>query len=374
MFRLAMLASVLLPALLHAEVFCVSSAVEFQAALNAARNNGESDEIRLQDGVYTPPSAQGFSFGLQENASTTISGGWSNVGPSECVIQTQGPTVTSIDGGDTRQLFKVSGALPETLGDLTIKNLSFRNGLGPPDSSQGAVHLGLPANDGRILIDRVLFSSNTGISGAALTALGMARLTVRNSVFQFNDVTQNQGVINVALNRDDQRFYFVNNTVIDNVNSNGESTRCSGLWVSAVTDNTSPDTLIANNIFWGNDAFDACMPARGDSYLLNNNIQDQYLSATVEIGNLSTNPLLAPQIIDYTPQPGSPMVNAGLNEPVQLLPDPDITEDWSHGNTDFDGGAFGRVVEGRVDIGAVESTFIDRIHCDRFHVELDCSN
>jgi len=122
------------------------------------------------------------------------------------------------------------------------------------------------------------------------------------------------------------------------------------------------------------------MPPIGDSYLLNNTIENQFRNASVESGNLSVNPGLpllfagiTPESYDPTPPPTSAMIDAGLPEPIWIRgATPPIDQAWSYGDYGFNNLITPRVIGERVDIGAAESTFVDRIHCDAFQLEADC--
>jgi len=366
---------------INAAIFCVSNSAELVTALTTASTNGEGDEIRLKAGDYLPPVETGFHVSLSQNAeSLNISGGWFDGLGLNCFNQAGNPRASRIVGNQTHRLLRVTSSSTFQSGTLNIRNLTFRGGRGLDNEVRGAVHLGTPANELRVLFDRVEFIDNSAHAGAALTALNMRRLTIRNSLFLLNEVRAQQGTVFVSLNRDDQRFFFVNNTMIENEHAGVQATRCSGLWVSTPQANTSPDVLIANSIFWRNDDFDACMPPIGDSYLLNNTIEDQFRNASVESGNLSVNPGLpllfsgiTPENYDPTPAPTSAMIDAGLPEPPGLLDPPlPIDQDWSYGNHGFHNLITPRVIGERVDIGAAESTFVDRIHCDAFQLEADC--
>lgn len=366
---------------LQAAIFCVSNSAELLSALTTASTNGESDEIRLKPGDYLPPIETGFRISLNQNLeSLNISGGWFDGLGLGCLNRVGNPRASRIIGNQTHRLLQVGSSANFQSGTLNIRNLTFSGGRGLDNQVRGAVHLGTQANNLRVLFDRVQFDRNSAHAGAAITALNMRQLTIRNSLFLLNEVRTQQGTIFVSLNRDDQRFFFVNNTVIYNDHTGIQATRCSGLWVSLPQENVSPDTLIANSILWNNDDFDACISPGGDSYLLNNNIQDQFRNATVESGNLSVNPKLPvliagdlPENFDPTPPPISPMIDAGLPRPVPLLDPPlPIDQAWSYGSHGFNNLITPRVVGERVDIGAAESTFVDRIHCDAFQLEADC--
>jgi hypothetical protein len=375
MIRTLLIAALLVLAPLPtlAATFCVDTPAELTTALQIASSNGESDQIRLKVGEYAAPLPNGFIVSFSALESLEITGGWSDFNNIPCLVRNNDPRSTIIDGGDTHPLLRATLAVGNVEGNLVIRNLTLRNGRGPDGQNIGAVHFGLPPSNVRILVDRVLFWSNSAYGGAAVTALGMQRLTIRNSAFQFNTVRENSGTVQISLTRDDQRFFFVNNTMTSNTHNGTQATRCSALALQVPVDGTSPEMLVVNNILWGNTDYDLCLPIDEAVHLYHNNIQDQFRSAQFESGNLSVPPQLAPQLLDITPLPGSPMIDAGLTEPPPLLDPPlPIEDDWGYGDLDFNGLVSGRVVGEGVDIGAAESTFIDRTFCDGFQLEGAC--
>lgn len=358
---------------LKAAVLCASNSAELVTALQTAATNGEDDSIRLAPGEYVPQDQNGFVISLiQDDQSIEISGGWTSVGPIPCASRSRNVRASRIVGNESLRLLRTTTAPGVTSGSITLTNLSFIDGIGSDFQNIGAVHLAFPPSSVEVLIDRVLFSGNTGYAGAALTSLGAQRLTIRNALFEANTVQTQQGSIFITLSGNDQRLIFVNNTVINNGHSGTIPVRCSGLWISTPVTGSSPDMLIANSIFWDNDDFDACMPANGDSYLLHNNIQDLLGSPTVTSNNLSIEPMLSTVPMDITPVLGSAMINAGLTEPGPPGQNPPITEDWSYGTFDFNTFSTGRVIDNLVDIGAAESSFVDQIFCDAFDSGDDC--
>ncbi|MEE4303355.1 MAG: hypothetical protein V2J19_04315 [Wenzhouxiangella sp.] len=376
MIRTALFLSVLLaPGVGPAATFCVGTPAELAAALQAAGSNGQNDQIRLKTGSYVPPDESGFSLLIDEANTTEISGGWIDL-VADCQLQGSDPRVTSIEGNDSKRLFRLFLATGNTNGNnINFGNLSFRNGSGAVGSGISPIHLAIPSNNNiRVLFDRVFFWSNSGDYAGAVAAIGLKRLAIRNSVFMFNEVRETQGTVAVRLSNDSHRFFFINNTMINNFHSGTQATRCSGVQLSTPSAGTSREALIVNSIFWSNSDYDICVPAAVETHLLHNNYQQLFGEPLAASGNLSGNPMLAPQLNDFTPQPTSPMVNAGLQEPSTFISDPPtpIEHGWSHGDFDFENHAHPRVIGGRVDIGAVEASYIDRLFCDGFHLEEAC--
>jgi hypothetical protein len=106
----------------------------------------------------------------------------------------------------------------------------------------------------------------------------------------------------------------------------------------------------------------------GTTYVYNNNFFFPEPASDFSGGNLSVDPQLVQIGIDFTPGPGSLLIDRGRPQPTPPLPFPlPFNLDWSYGSVDFYGGAVPRVNGQGVDIGAVESPFRpDRMFQDRF--------
>ena len=358
-----------------AATFCVGTSAELAAALQTAGSNGQNDHIRLKIGSYVPPSVSGFTLQIDEANLTEISGGWVDY-IVDCGLQGSDPRSTSIEGNDSNRLFRLFLATGNTNGNnINFTNLSFRNGSGQVGSSISPIHLGIPAGNVRVLFDRVFFWSNTADYASTVLASGLKRLAFRNSVFMFNHVRDPgaSATVVMRMDRSDQRFFFINNTMVNNSHGGANAISCSGVALRAPSEGTSPEVMIVNSIFWNNTNYDICLPPNADSYLFHNNYQQINGQPLVASGNLSVDPELALGLTDFTPEPTSPMINAGLGQPGPYILDPPnaIEMSWSYGDHDFDldideTNNHLRVIDGQVDIGAVEAWYLNSIFNDRF--------
>jgi len=366
--RLLVLVLLSLPLQASAEIFCVDTSTEFRNALQTAFNNGEDDEIRLKPGTYLSSEGFGFTADLEVDRSLVISGGWSDFNSIGCFSQfLSNPFDTVIDGENQSTGIGVSATDIGSTASLVIRNLSIVQAAaqgtlaGIRIASQGGFA-------GEILIDRVRFAGNVGGDGAAIRAFGGNKVTVRNSVFQFNRTSGGNGTINFSVPAEDQGVYFINNTVISNASDltgpSGSAT--SGLSVDLMQSGDDiPQALVANNLFWDNDLADMFFSFSGGiKYVYNNNYQQLLGSVQNLANNLSLPPRLSPLLLDYTPEADSPLIDRGL--PAPALRGSLFLLDWSYGSQDFDPGIPGRVNGDRVDIGAVESPYLDRAFRDRF--------
>lgn len=351
-----------------AAVFCVDNSTELQDALDAAAANGESDEIRIASGIYTPPGAV-FSYFQEDPDDLTLSGGWFPFLSQPCAIQDRNPFLTTIDGLENKRLFGVTivpGNHSTTLPNrFELINLSFVNGR-QTLLSTAPVNFSDTMASASLLIDRVYFAGNRGFAGAALKAEGGATITVRNSVFRDNTAIEGNGAIFVRPSADSVGIYFLNNTVIDNPIDTAEPIACGGLCIAQPNgDNQDYRAFIANNVLWNNDLTDLRVHFSVISYFFHNVVKEDSIFPLDESNNRSVDPRLSPLPLDFTPLSNSPLVDAGLPEPEPAA-DPPFEQNWSLGTHDFDGGATGRSFGFSVDIGAVESSFTEGVFSDRF--------
>lgn len=354
MFSLMLGLSMVGPSL--AATFCVATVAELKSALSTASTNGQDDQIRIKSGDYLINSSNDLRYYINEDRDLSISGGWSDFNQFNCLVQSISPLSTTLDGDDQFMLLRLvdhSGS-PDISAHFSISNLTFANGS--VDSSYFAPALTIYWPDiqhsGTILIDRVLFYGNDGANTSAIKIHHGDRVTIRNSVFAYNRSGSGQGAVNINMHDTNTGVYFVNNTVMSNYHSNtspGPLTSA-GLIVTNVN-----NAFITNNLLWGNDGPDLSLMLEGPHYYLYNNNIGATAGATADLesGNLSAPPMLAPQILNFTPQPGSPLINKGRTMP-EIIPFPTPFHlGWNHGSSDFDG--FSRVIGGRIDIGAVEA-------------------
>ncbi len=342
----------------HAAVHCVSTAQEFKTALQTAGSNNEDDVIRLKSGDYYTISNTQFIYSYTENNSLEISGGWFDFNQFGCFSQTQNPMDTTLDANDQSMvlMFTYNNDYPNV--SFKISNLSILNGFHNQNVGSG-IQMALPNNhNGEVIIDRVYFAGNDSDINGALTITWPQTVTIKNSVFQFNKSSEGDGVVQINLRAGNNGLYFINNTMLYNSHDvqSPDASTTTGLKVNIHSMDVDgfPKAFIANNLFWYNENTDIYLPSIGTSYFYNNDLQMVKGTADFEGNNISQSPILAPQILNFTPQPGSPLIDRGLNETV-LITDPPFPfdEEWSYGSSDFDG--FSRVLNGRVDMGAVEA-------------------
>jgi len=369
-FMLGATAALVSPPLAAAS-FCVGNSTELNQALNAAQLNGEDDDIRIRVGDYPTnnPSVQTdgeFTHNMEGGFDLTLSGGWSDFNGIPCLINLADPDETTLDGLGTNGVLEVRGSA-DSSGRVTIRNLSIVRAQ--VDQFSSGLYLSMPSSEfsGEVLIERVQFSGNQGQQGSALRVIGGDKVTVRNSVFVFNRSENGKGVASIA--GGDIRLYFINNTFMYNFHDlpSAGANDASALYFGFSLPGTLPQVLVANNLFWANDTPDLYTSVSGIFHLYNNNLLQRVGQADFEAGNLSVDPQLVNAPLDFTPALGSPMIDQGYPEPTPPIPfPPPFLSDWSHGSGDHYNSVVGRVYGNSVDIGAVESPFLDSIFSDRF--------
>ena len=337
----------------QAAVFCVDSSAELQSAFTTAASNGQNDEIRIKQGDYLTPGVSPFIYSPAENETVEISGGWSDFNQLQCFSQLGDPMDTTLDAEGISTVLFVG--YDENIDfNLSIENVSLVDGFSGTSNAAGLQI----ANPHMLSVNRVYFVSNEGAQVSALRVNGGDLVNISNSVFMFNESIAGEGTVNVRSDADGIGHYFVNNTLINNSHDvqSPTSEATSGLYSRLNEDaNGESQAMIINNLFWDNEDLDLRLTAAGSHYVYNNNYQQRLGTGDFNSGNISLAPQLSPLLLDFTPQPGSPLINQGRSMP-SLIPIPTPFElGWSYGEEDFDGGIFGRVVDGRVDIGAVEA-------------------
>ena len=351
--------------------FCVGDAAALQNALNVAENNGEDDSIRIKSGDYLTPNGQPFRFDNNEAHDLSISGGWSDFGQLSCFNQIGGdPYETTLDGNNATPVLWLTNNGHDGV-DISVSDLSIINGDWDQPSGNGGLWINhySQANTGSVLVDRMYFAGNDSGGGSALRIAGDHQFVVRNSVFS-NNTTTGSGVVNLNTTVEAKGVHFINNTLMNNQTTSSSTTinNTSGLYVVLNEfEQDIPQALVANNLFWDNQVSDFYLGANGVlgagglTFLYNNNFEGGYADGIADqANNSSLPPMLSQFILDFTPQFMSPLIDRGLVSLPNTVP-PGFAHDWDPGTQDFDdvSGAltqsFGRVVNNRLDIGALEA-------------------
>lgn len=347
---------------LQAATFCVGTSSELTDALETAESNGEDNTIKIKVGDYlaAPTVGTQFRYLAESNQNLTLSGGWSDFNQIGCLVQNDNPMDTVLDGGGVNRVLSISHQQSSPDVNVKIENLTISNGHSSGLSTPGMVLYFHPGHQGTVELDRLFFISNQ-TDTAAISALRIHDsyfTSISNSVFMYNHSKDGFGSVYMQQPQTAEGYYFVNNTLINNTNGQTAPNlyTSSGLMTHQTGGSTNtPQGLIANNLFWDNDHKDISATGGGIYYLYNNNYQSREGVFVDDVDNMSEAPLLAPQILNFTPQPGSPLIDRGKREPMPLRGFNFFLQGWTYGSRDFDGGLLGRVINNQVDIGAVEA-------------------
>lgn len=363
---------------LSAAEFCAINSAELQQHLETAANNSEDDVIRIAAGTYPAPDDTFLYDGaISEEFDLTLIGGYTEFFDYPCGLAPAGnPYETRLDGGDEHRVMWLG--IRETT-NLTVRNLTFRNGVqsgGPCDSG---LHVGIPSAEGwtysgSITIENNAFLFNQDFCGSALNIFhenltGNTKIRITNNVFSGNQANSlTCSAAQVHLSGGDSGLtgagvYVTNNTVVGN--STPESETSAAFCISGEI----PRMYVANNNFWGNSGGGLRVDAGPDTTfsLYNNNIDSITGTAPTNMaGNMSIQPSYQPcqnsplYCLNYpslVPETGSPLVDAGRHPPQ-------IFAQWYLSSTDILGQPRVDDAGGRVDIGAFESN--ERFFVDRF--------
>lgn len=311
----------------EAAVFCVTPATDLNAVEQSVASNGQPDQLRLVQGVYNFPTGTTFDV----PGDLEIIGGWA----PNCVQRSANPSLTILDGGASGTGISAGFF---AAGSLRVTGLTF-TGFAQVEFGRQAP---TPAT-GPTLVENNLFRFNNGIGLAGNlvivnTALegpqGEPRTIVRNNVFRDNAVERTLAIYDTSLTTG-LRALVANNTFVDNTPASSVAIRYE----------RGPDTprvllyahnnLVANT---GASSDQVQLSANALGEFRNNLLQQCAICGIGSHGNVVAQPRFEDTVF-LRPAADSPARNAGH-------------DNGRLGSTDYAGG--GRVLEGAVDIGAVE--------------------
>jgi hypothetical protein len=330
---LSLAATLCLPRPVSAAEFHVTTAAEFQAALDAAKNNGQDDTIRLAAGtylghfVYKPPDTEHKSLTITgepgtsakdivldgQNSGKVLYLDDTNVGPV-AEIRVNGMTFQNgnslLAGGG---IWAIVASYDIFITDCIIKdNTAQAFGGGIYMDSEEDLYL-----ENNSILNNTVTESDDGHSrgGGAFVFIRSDSATIRNNVITGNEALGTTdpwgGGVYVA-SYSSAVVHLVGNTICDN-----QANTAGGVYLSSA--NTAN---VYNNIIYGNTAMQG-----GDIYLsdsisragYNNDYSNMYGSWTDSGSNIDSNPALVnPASDDYHLSGGSPCIDAGTT----AVPDP----------------------------------------------------
>jgi hypothetical protein len=246
--------------------------------------------------------------------------------------------------------------------DIEVTHLTFRNAAS--SQSGGGLYIARAnnINTGEVTVANNVFISNQATFGAAMSVSSMDTVHGRNNLIIANNALVRYAV--QVVQNDANGMYFNNNTVIGNTSDLLDVP--GGVYLST---SGSSNLLVANNILNGNqlEDLDARNAASASFHLFDNNL-DVLTGSVPDVlsGNFNLPNRFESGILSFTPDVDSPLVNVGRSPCGFVCSFPThFVNDWSLVSADVL--AQGRVQQGVVDIGSVESGHIsDLIFWDCF--------
>jgi hypothetical protein len=316
---------------------------DLNAALEAAKANGQADLIKVVQGVYTG----NFNFNSSEAYGLTLVGGYT----AGCAERVADPSLTILDGlvtDMTLYLYNYGG------GDITVQGFTVRNG---GNTAQGggifAWSSNLTGDSGDVTIENNIIMRNSATtsgggvwaqSSSSSDTAGVVRLI--NNIFAENQADQDGGGVwarSTSPSGTAGSVIMTNNTITANYAGD------EGGGVSVNLGGSGGTIDVYNNIMWGNTAssgWDIYLTGSGTAYGYNNDYSSISGSWTSghDINNIHVDPkFIDASHLDFRLQSGSPCKDAGDGSA------PDIPD------YDFEGDA--RTI-GTVDIGADEVSIV----------------
>ncbi len=223
----------------NAEEFCVGTAIELTDALNQAETNGESDIIKIQQGIYSG----NFSFNSNQNMNISLLGGYEQ----QCISRVIDPINTVLDAaasGTPLSITKNGDGNVEVEG-MTMRNGGYRgfyihlyndsggnvgaikvkNNIMANNKPKGGIYIDSSDNPshtpGAITISSNVVSGNVSDSGAGGLAMQVQwgssnDIIIANNLFVGNIGTGSEnGGVSIYMGTN-TLLYFVNNTVSGN--------------------------------------------------------------------------------------------------------------------------------------------------------------
>jgi hypothetical protein len=305
----------------QAHTYCADSAASLQAALTAASDNGPNDNedntIQIVTGTYNTAdigSAAFFNYSNQTSArKLDINGGYS----SGCSAIIKNPELTIIDGGGTTHLFG-----SESIGDVSVRYLTFQNGRTANTDSYGAVEINtISTSNGPVIFDQNIVRNNRAgfcDGGFTIFVTGTSTLQFENNLIVGNAATTCDGA--GLIYDEGGAANIINNTFAQNSVAYMPTSATGGLEFYVAIAASPPIDTMSNNIFWANSGYDVETTA----VLVNNEFSsNQDMMDPTSTGNFTADPQFSSST-DFHLLPTSPLLGQGTLTPTGGLPTIDI--------------------------------------------------
>ena len=293
--------------------FCVDTAAELQTALSAAENNGESDVIKVVQGIYNG----NFSYSSGQVYRLELIGGYT----AGCATQVVDPANSVLDGSGSERTLYLQNSEG---GDLTVTGFTLQNGNTAGDGGGVYAECSSAGTAGDVTLSNNIIRMNTSSQGGAGayarsgSQSGTAgHVVMRNNIITGNSANVGGGVFasSYSVMGTPGTVTFTNNTLTAN-----SATLYGGGALLYAFSSSIPGGILNcyNNIFWSNTS-----PTGADINLLttddstanayNNLVSVVNGTWTNSGGNFSADPLFVDAGSgNYHIRISSPCRNAGL--------------------------------------------------------------
>jgi hypothetical protein len=251
----------------------------------------------VRTGTFVPASAE-FFFSNTEAHAIVVEGGYD----AGCTTIVGAPAATILSGTGGKIPLDMSASPPG--GNMTVRNLSVRNGTGI--GSFAPLHVGGSANyAGNVTLENLVVIGNTSTQTVIDLSSDLGQLIVRNVVLSGNTASGPFPLISIVNNfaGAGTGVVFNNNTVT--ANHIGNAIYTGGVLISG-----GGSATLGNNVLWGNDGVDLRLQGTANKALDHNDIQDLSGTPASNAAALNVNPL-ALAASDYRLIANSPLVNGG---------------------------------------------------------------
>jgi hypothetical protein len=350
-----------------AATYCVTNVSELQAALTAAANSPADDEIKIQQGIYA--ASQQLVYNSPNPGWAFLTGGWIQVGGTNCAQQLKVASNTILTGSGVHQVLAMFFNPPGSVQfgpRYGIQNLSIRDGYG--DSATFQRGGGLQMFSGvdiqvEFWLDNVVVANNSGyFGGGADFYVRRGLIRVVNSLFSDNSAptTAFAHFSAISLAGDGPNGILVANSTFANGSCAGSGGRGCGIGAT-VGGGIRMD--IINSLFFNNAVSDVNIEGAASGGFGNGVAFADYSRVGATTGNIAlsqSNPLVGdPRFVDAPNQnfqlrDDSPFINRGLGTiPV-------------YGYLGYDLSGSLRTRFGNLDPGALENQTWDFIFANGF--------
>lgn len=315
-----------------AHSFCVASAADLQAALDAASDGGaynaEDNEVHLAPGVYNIADAGGQRFYFTSTAAhyLDIQGGWRN----DCATLASDPAASVLDGNHSNAVID----LRSTQGSITIRNVTIRNGMWSSGTLAAGISINPVSGDlGFVSVTNTIIRDNTSVSTPGGIVGGANGISFINNLVVGNSTGGDAAA---------GEMFATGSTTINNntitANTSSDANASGGL---LLTGGSQAD--VSNNIIWNNSHIG--LELTGNAVVLTDNDIGTIGGSGTPAPGSAGNVAVAPRFIgggDYHLAGNSPLLAIGTPTPS--------------GGVFQDLEGHSRPQTGAIDLGAYEET------------------